>query len=95
MADNSLETVRLRLKLIGSSPEVCGRGGQGQLEMARQVLEDAVCRLAGGQLQAKAVSAAMLSASLAILIWWAQTDDPRTPSEVFDDRFSDFEALFS
>ena len=27
MADNSLETVRLRLKLIGSSPEVCGRGG--------------------------------------------------------------------
>ena len=70
-------------------------GGQGQLEMARQVLEDAVCRLAGGKLQAKAVSAAMLSASMAILIWWAQTDDPRTPSEVFDDGFSDFEALFS
>jgi len=37
MADNSLETVRLRLKLIGSSPEVYG-WGQGQLDMARQVL---------------------------------------------------------
>jgi|TARA_B110000503_G_scaffold82990_1_gene126660 AcrR family transcriptional regulator len=94
MADNSLETVRLRLKLIGSSPEVYG-WGQGQLEMARQVLEDAVSRLGGEKLRAKAVSAAMLSASMAILIWWAETDDPRTPSEVLDAGFSDFEALFS
>ena len=51
-------------------------------------------RLGGGKLQAKAVSAAMLSASMAILIWWAETDDPRTPSEVLDDGFSDFDKHF-
>jgi len=93
MVDNSLETVRLRLKLIGSSPEVYG-WGQGQLDVARQILEDAVSRFGGDKLRAKAVSAAMLSASMAILIWWAETDDPRTPSEVLDAGFSDFESLF-
>ncbi|MDG2497742.1 MAG: TetR family transcriptional regulator [Aquiluna sp.] len=93
MADNSLETVRLRLKIIGSSPEVYG-WGQGQLDQARLVLENAVIRFGGDALRAKAVSAAMLSASVAILIWWAETDDPRTPSEVLDDGFSDFESLF-
>lgn len=93
MADNSLETVRLRLKIIGSSPEVYG-WGQGQLDEARQVLENAVIRFGGDALRAKAVSAAMLSASVAILIWWAETDDPRTPSEVLDSGFSDFESLF-
>ena len=94
VADNSLETVRLRLKIIGSSPEVYG-WGQGQLDQARQVLEDAVIRFGGDALRAKAVSAAMLSASVAILIWWAETDDPRTPSEILDYGFSDFESLFS
>jgi len=93
MVDNSLETVRLRLKLIGSSPEVYG-WGQGQLDVARQTLENAASRLGGDKLRAKAVSAAMLSASMAILIWWAETDDPRTPSEVLDAGFSDFESLF-
>lgn len=94
MFDHSLETIRLRLKLIGSSPEVYG-WGQGQLDEAREVLEDAVFRFGRDELRAKAVSAAMLSASMAILIWWAETDDPRTPSEVLDEGFRDFEALFS
>jgi len=37
----------------------------------------------------------LISVSMAILVWWAETDDPRTPSEVLDAGFSDFEAVFS
>jgi AcrR family transcriptional regulator len=92
--DDSLETLRLRLKLIGSSPEVYG-WGQGQLDEVRQIIEASVVRNGGDSLRAKTVSAALVSASMAIMIHWAQTDDERTPSQVLDQGFADFEELFS
>lgn len=92
--DDSLETVRLRLKLIASSPEIYG-WGHGQLEESREVIEDAVRKLSSDPMRPRVISAAMISVSMAILVWWAQTDDPRTPSEVLDAGFSDFEAVFT
>jgi AcrR family transcriptional regulator len=92
--DDTLETLRLRLKLIGSSPEVYG-WGQGQLDEVRNVIEASVVRNGGDALRAKTVSAAIVSASMAILIHWAQTDDTRTPSQMLDEGFADFESLFS
>jgi AcrR family transcriptional regulator len=92
--DDSLETVRLRLKLIASSPEIYG-WGHGQLEESREVIEDAVRKLSTDPMRPRVISAAMISVSMSILVWWAQTDDPRTPSEVLDAGFSDFEAVFA
>jgi AcrR family transcriptional regulator len=92
--DDSLETVRLRLKLIASSPEIYG-WGHGQLEESREVIEDAVRKLSTDHMRPRVISAAMISVSMSILVWWAQTDDPRTPSEVLDAGFSDFEAVFA
>jgi len=92
--DESLETQRLRLKLIGSSPEVYG-WGQGQLDEVRKLIEESVVANGGDALRAKTVSAAIVSASMAIMIHWAQTDDPSTPSQILDKGFRDFEALFS
>lgn len=92
--DDSLETVRLRLKLIASSPEIYG-WGHGQLEESREVIENAVRKLSTDPMRPRVISAAMISVSMAILVWWAQTDDPRTPSEVLDAGFSDFEAVFA
>lgn len=92
--DDSLETVRLRLKLIASSPEIYG-WGQGQLEESREVIEQAVRKLSSDPMRPRVISAAMISVSMSILVWWAQTDDPRTPSEVLDAGFSDFEAVFA
>ncbi|MEL0319102.1 MAG: TetR family transcriptional regulator [Aquiluna sp.] len=92
--DESLETVRLRLKLIASSPEIYG-WGHGQLEESREVIEDAVRKLSSDSMRPRVISAAMISVSMSILVWWAQTDDPRTPSEVLDAGFSDFEAVFA
>ncbi len=92
--DDSLETVRLRLKLIASSPEIYG-WGHGQLEESREVIEDAVRKLSSDPMRPRVISAAMISVSMSILVWWAQTDDPRTPSEVLDAGFSDFEAVFA
>ena len=91
--DDSLVTLRLRLKLIGSSPEVYG-WGQGQLDQVRKLMEDAVIKNGGDALRAKMVSSAMVSASMSLLIHWAETDDPRTPSELLDEGFRDFEELF-
>jgi AcrR family transcriptional regulator len=92
--DESLETVRLRLKLIASSPEIYG-WGHGQLEESREVIEDAVRKLSSDSMRPRVISAAMISVSMSILVWWAQTDDPRTSSEVLDAGFSDFEAVFA
>jgi AcrR family transcriptional regulator len=92
--DDSLETVRLRLKLIASSPEIYG-WGHGQLEESREVIEDAVRKLSSDPMRPRVISAAMISVSMSILVWWAQTEDPRTPSEVLDAGFSDFEAVFA
>lgn len=92
--DQRVETVRLRLKLIASSPEIYG-WGQAQMDQTRQVIEKAVSKFSKDTLRPKIVSAALISASMAILIWWAQTDDKRTPSEVLDQGFRDFEKLFS
>lgn len=92
--DDSLETTRLRLRLIGSSPEIYG-WGQGQLDEVRSVIEAAVLAGGGDALRAKTVSAAIVSASMAILIHWAQSDDPRSPSQILDAGFEDFEALFA
>ena len=94
LLDDSLETVRLRLKLIASSPEIYG-WGHGQLEESREVIENAVRKLSSDPMRPRVISAAMISVSMAILVWWAQTDDPRTPSEVLDAGFSDFEAVFA
>lgn len=92
--DQRVETVRLRLKLIASSPEIYG-WGQAQMDQTRQVIEKAVSRFSKDTLRPKIVSSALISASMAILIWWAETDDKRTPSEVLDQGFRDFEKLFS
>jgi len=92
--DDSLETVRLRLKLIASSPEVYG-WGHGQLEESREAIEDAVRKLSNDPMRPRVISSAMISVSMSILVWWAKTDDPRTPSEVLDSGFSDFEAVFA
>lgn len=94
LLDETLETLRLRLRLIGSSPEVYG-WGQGQLEEVRRIMERAVIANGGDAMRAKMVSAAMVSASMAILIHWAESDDSKTPSQVLDEGFRDFEALFS
>lgn len=93
LLDDSLETVRLRLKLISSSPEIYG-WGHGQLEEARRVIEQAVARFGTTPMRPKLVSSALISVSIAILMWWAENDDPRTPSEVLDDGFAEFEAVF-
>jgi len=94
LLDDSLETVRLRLKLIASSPEIYG-WGHGQLEEARAVIEKKVSKLTDDPMRPRILSSALISVSMAILVWWAETDDPRTPSEVLDAGFSDFEAVFS
>jgi AcrR family transcriptional regulator len=94
LLDDSLETVRLRLKLIASSPEIYG-WGHGQLEEARSVIEKKVSELTDDPMRPRVLSSALISVSMAILVWWAETDDPRTPSEVLDAGFSDFEAVFS
>jgi AcrR family transcriptional regulator len=94
LLDDSLETVRLRLKLIASSPEIYG-WGHGQLEEARQVIEGAVRKFTTDPMRPRLVSTALISVSMAILMWWAENDDPRTPSEVLDDGFAEFEAIFS
>lgn len=93
LLDDSLETVRLRLKLIASSPEIYG-WGHGQLEEARQVIEGAVRKFTTDPMRPRLVSTALISVSMAILMWWAENDDPRTPSEVLDDGFAEFEAIF-
>jgi hypothetical protein len=41
------------------------------------------------------VSSAVVSASMALLIHWAESEDSRTPSQVLDEGFKDFESLFS
>jgi AcrR family transcriptional regulator len=92
--DQRIETVRLRLKLIAGSPEIYG-WGQAQMEETRQVIERAVSKFSSDTLRPKLVSSALISASMAILIWWAETEDKRTPSEVLDQGFRDFEKLFS
>jgi len=95
VVDDSLETTRLRLKLIASSPEVMG-WGQGQLEESRKVLEAAIRKIEGeDSVKPAMLSAALTSASMAVLTWWAQTDDPRLPAEVLDESFSQFEQIFS
>jgi hypothetical protein len=90
-----METMRLRLRLIASSPEVSG-WGHAQLEEARSVIENEILRLDDSNpMRAKVVSSAMISASMAILTWWAQNNDPRSPAQVLDEGFSDFEAVFN
>ena len=93
--DDSLETVRLRLKLIASSPEVYG-WGHAQLEEARKVLEAAISRIeAPNSVRPKMLSSALIAVSMSVLTWWAETDDPRSVAEVLDESFSDFEAIFA
>jgi AcrR family transcriptional regulator len=93
-ANPETDIVRLRLKLIASSPEIYG-WGHGQLEEARSVIEKKVSELTDDPMRPRVLSSALISVSMAILVWWAETDDPRTPSEVLDAGFSDFEAVFS
>lgn len=92
--DESDEMLRLRLRLIGSSPEVYG-WGQGQLNDVRELICSAVKEFGGDEMRAQMVSAALVSASMAIMIHWAETEDPRSPSLVLDEGFTDFEKLFS
>ena len=93
--DNSLDTVRLRLKLIGSSPEVYG-WGHAQLEEARKVLESAIAKIEGpDSVRAKMISSALIAASMAVLTWWAESDDQRSVTAVLDESLSDFESIFA
>lgn len=93
VVDSSLETVRLRLKLISSSPEIYG-WGHGQMEEARSMIESAARRVSKDPLRSRIIASALISVSMAVLVWWAENDDPRTPSEVLDSGFKDFEELF-
>ena len=92
--DSSLETVRLRLKLIATSPEVYG-WGTGHLEASRKVLEQFIAKREGEGVRAKMISSALMAASMAVLTWWAETNDPRHPSEVLDESFAQFEQVFA
>lgn len=92
--DESDEMLRLRLKLIGSSPEVYG-WGQGQLNDVRELICSAVKTNGGDEMRGQMVSAALVSASMAIMIHWAENDDPRSPSQMLDEGFSEFEKLFA
>ncbi|MFM1779082.1 MAG: hypothetical protein RIS51_227 [Actinomycetota bacterium] len=93
--DESAESIRLRFKLIGSSREVYG-WGQAQFREARGVIEGAIARLEGGSsIRSNMVAAALVAASVQALIWWAQTDDPRTPAELLDQSFVEFEKIFA
>lgn len=93
-SEDSVEIFRLRMKLISSSPEVMG-WGQAQLEESRKVLESAIAKIEGKDSFTPAMlSAALTSASMAVLAWWAQTEDPRHPADVFDESFSQFEEIF-
>jgi AcrR family transcriptional regulator len=93
--DASLETTRLRLKLIGSSPEVLG-WGKAQLEQSRKLLEDAIAIREGkDSVKPSMLSSALISASMAVLTWWAETNDPRDPATVLDESFSQFEEVFA
>lgn len=91
--DSSLETVRLRLKLIASSPEIYG-WGHGQMEEARLLIETAAQKVSKDPLRSRIIASALISVSMAVLVWWAENNDPRTPSEVLDAGFKDFEKLF-
>lgn len=91
--DSSLERVRLRLKLIASSPVIYG-WGQGQMEVVRALIEQAALKVNQDPLRARIIASALISVSMALMIWWAQNQDPRTPSEVLDAGFKDFENLF-
>lgn len=93
--DESLETVRLRFKLIASSPEVFG-WGKGQLEESRAVLEAEIAKREGSDsVKPRMISSALVSASIAVLTWWAETDDPRHPAQLLDESFAEFEAIFA
>lgn len=93
--DQSQDTVRLRLRLIGSSPEVYG-WGHAQLEEARKSLEDAIAKYDGiDSYRPKMISSALIAASMAVLTWWAESQDQRSPAQVLDESFSDFEAIFA
>ncbi len=95
LLDNSPDTVRLRLKLIGSSPEVYG-WGHAQLEEARKVLEAAIAKLEEpNSVRPKMISSALIAVSMSVLTWWAETDDPRSVAQVLDDTFYDFQAIFA
>lgn len=91
--DSSLETVRLRLKLIASSPEIYG-WGHGQMEETRRLIEAAAQKVSKDPLRSRIVASALISVSMAVLVWWAENNDSRTPSEVLDAGFKDFEKLF-
>jgi len=95
LLDNSLDTVRLRLKLIGSSPEVYG-WGHAQLEEARKVLEAAIAKIEGpNSVRPKMISSTLIAASMSVLTWWAESDDQRSVTEVLDESLSDFESIFA
>jgi AcrR family transcriptional regulator len=93
--DNSLDTVRLRLKLIGSSPEVYG-WGHAQLEEARKILEAAIAEIEGpNSVRPKMISSALIAASMSVLTWWAESDDERSVTAALDESLSDFESIFA
>jgi AcrR family transcriptional regulator len=93
--DNSLGTVRLRLKLIASSPEVYG-WGHAQLEEARKILEAAIAKVEGpNSVRHKMISSALIAASMSVLTWWAESDDQRSVTAVLDESLSDFESIFA
>jgi hypothetical protein len=41
------------------------------------------------------ISSALMAASMAVLTWWAETNDPRHPSQVLDEAFAQFEQVFA
>jgi AcrR family transcriptional regulator len=95
LLESSPDTVRLRLKLIGSSPEVYG-WGHAQLEEARKVLETAIAKFEDpSSVRPRMISSALIAVSMSVLTWWAETDDPRSVAQALDDSFNDFEAIFA
>ncbi|MFM1784058.1 MAG: hypothetical protein RLZZ579_335, partial [Actinomycetota bacterium] len=67
-----------------------------QFREARGVIEKAVARIEGrSSIRSNMVAAALVAASVQALIWWAQNDDPRSPAELLDQSFVEFEKIFA
>lgn len=90
------EITRLRLRLIDDHPDVFAWGADVRGHMVRQ-LETLIADdlgLARGELRATALAAAVAGAAYAALVWWARSDDARTPADVLDDALAALRGAF-
>lgn len=82
---------------LASSPDVLA-WGLPKLTEASRFLEAQVARieqLPPDALRVRLMASALMAAGISGLLWWAQTDDPRTPAEVMDDCFDELHDIFA